>query len=213
VFSHFAYVLPLQPTLLIPIRVIVVPALHSDACSREISAILLSIAKPPLDDVADAGGAHFGEGDFLRGGRHPVSVARGAARRSSILWICHLIAFVASTSRTLLEAVAISLPSSVVSLPSTKATLLPSWVTLASPVIGPGYAAARKFTVMLMVGGYSFPCVMANTAALMVASSIEDRMPPCTKPPALQNSCLPLKPTRIHPSSAGRPSRSCQPFC
>ena len=35
--------------------------------------------------------------------------------------------------------------------PSTKATVLPSWVTLASPVIGPGLAGLRKFTVMVMV--------------------------------------------------------------
>jgi hypothetical protein len=32
-----------------------------------------------------------------------------------------------------------------------KATVLPSWVTLASPTIGPGLAGARKFTVMVMV--------------------------------------------------------------
>ena len=44
-----------------------------------------------------------------------------------------------------------ALPSSAVSLPSTNAMVLPSWVTLASPVIGPGFAGARKFTVMVMV--------------------------------------------------------------
>ncbi len=31
------------------------------------------------------------------------------------------------------------------------ATVLPSWLTLASPVIGPGLAGLRKFTVMVMV--------------------------------------------------------------
>ena len=36
--------------------------------------------------------------------------------------------------------VASSVPSSAVSRPSTKATVLPSWVTLASPMIGPGLA-------------------------------------------------------------------------
>ena len=42
-------------------------------------------------------------------------------------------------------------PSSAVSLPSTNATVLPSCVTLASPMIGPGLAGARKLTVMVMV--------------------------------------------------------------
>ena len=61
------------------------------------------------------------------------------------------MAFAVSTSRALVVAVASSVPSSAVSRPSTKATVLPSWVTLASPVIGPGLAGLRKFTVMVMV--------------------------------------------------------------
>src|SRR6478735_9292000 len=50
------------------------------------------------------------------------------------------IAFAVSTSRALVVAVASTVPSSAVNLPSTKAIVLPSWVTLASPVIGPGLA-------------------------------------------------------------------------
>ena len=61
------------------------------------------------------------------------------------------MAFAVSTSRALVLAVASSVPSSVINLPSTKATVLPSWVTVASPTSGPGVAGARKFTVMVMV--------------------------------------------------------------
>ena len=61
------------------------------------------------------------------------------------------IAFAVSTSRALVVAVASTVPSSAISRPSTKATVLPSWVTLASPMIGPGLAGLRKFTVMVMV--------------------------------------------------------------
>jgi len=51
----------------------------------------------------------------------------------------------------LVEAVANTVPLLPISFPSTKAIVLPSWVTLASPVIGPGIAGLRKFTVMVMV--------------------------------------------------------------
>jgi hypothetical protein len=61
------------------------------------------------------------------------------------------MAFAASTSRALVVAVASKVPSPAISLPSTNATVLPSCITVASPVIGPGLAGARKLTVMLMV--------------------------------------------------------------
>src|SRR6266849_557144 len=70
--------------------------------------------------------------------RHPV---RGYCRT----------AFAVSTNRALVVAVASTVPSSAVSFPATKAMVLPSCVTSASPVIGPGFAGARKLTVMVMV--------------------------------------------------------------
>ena len=50
------------------------------------------------------------------------------------------MAFAVSTSRALVEAVASAVPSAAISLPSTNATVFPSCVTVASPVIGPGLA-------------------------------------------------------------------------
>ena len=52
--------------------------------------------------------------------------------------------FAVSTNRALVVAVASTVPSSAVSLPSTNATVLPSWVTVASPVIGPGFAGPEN---------------------------------------------------------------------
>ena len=57
----------------------------------------------------------------------------------------------ASSTRSLAVAVASSVPSCASSLPSTNAIVLPSWVTLASAMMGPGLAGARKLTVMLTV--------------------------------------------------------------
>src|SRR4051794_8388594 len=79
----------------------------------------------------------------------PPSPTRGEGVRGDVR--LHFITLAASSSRSLAVAVASTVPSSAISLPSTNAIVLPSWVTLASPMIGPGLAGARKFTVMLMV--------------------------------------------------------------
>ncbi len=63
----------------------------------------------------------------------------------------HFTTRATSNNRSLALAVASTVPSSAISLASTKAMVLPSCVTLASPIIGPGLAGAKKFTVMLMV--------------------------------------------------------------
>jgi hypothetical protein len=80
---------------------------------------------------------------FSRKGRREVEcAARPESYRTTLA---------ASSSRSLALAVASSVPSSAISFASTNAIVLPSCVTLASPMIGPGFAGARKFTVMLMV--------------------------------------------------------------
>ena len=55
-----------------------------------------------------------------------------------------MIAFAVSTSRALVVAVASKVPSAAVSRPSTKAMVLPSWVTVASPVIGSRLGRRQK---------------------------------------------------------------------
>lgn len=57
----------------------------------------------------------------------------------------------ASSSRSVALAVASTVPFSAISLASTNAMVLPSCLTVASPMIGPGFAGAKKFTVMLIV--------------------------------------------------------------
>src|SRR5260370_5862430 len=76
---------------------------------------------------------------------------RFAPRNDDVARPSYRIAFADSTSRALVVAVASTVPFSAISRPSTKAMVLPRWVTLASPVVGPGLAGARKFTVMVMV--------------------------------------------------------------
>lgn len=120
------------------------------------------------------------------------------------------MAFAVSATRALVVAVASNVPSSALSLPSTKAMVFPSCVTFASPMIGPGFRRRQKIHSMLMAGQYSFPSVMTNTDAVIVPSIMAVRMSPCTKPALLQNSRLPSKPSRIQPSS-GRASMMRRP--